>query len=538
MRKIITTIFAVTLLLGVTSCNDFLEVTPEDRYSEKVVWESKENVKLYLNGFYAIARDYGGFGSRSLGSEDRLSDGLSDILKYSSSVPGTGTTNYIALIPGQISPDQNALNVWNNAYERIRRINEFLDGIEKYGDKFSREEKNQFKAEARFFRGYLYFLLTRNHGSVILLDELSSERGHSRSPEEECWQFVADDFDFAAEYLPATWPDGDQGRVTKGAAYAFKSRAMLYAQRWEDAATAAQNVIDMNQYELSENYADIFMNADNPEVIFAVRYDAPDFSHNFDAQYAPSGDIEGEGGQAGPTQELVDAYEMADGSSFDWNNPDHANNPYQNREPRFYASILYNGANWKGRTIESYVGGKDGYAEYGSSPNPATTVTGYYMRKFLDEDNTDFVNNESDQPWIELRYGEVLLNYAEAKIQQGEISEGMAKVNLIRDRVGLPAESASSKEEAMEIFRHEKMIEMAFEGHRYWDLRRWRLAHQTLDETRMHGMKITQGSGESFNFNIVECDDRDRYFAERYYQFPIPSSEIANNPEIEQIENW
>src|SRR6056297_485818 len=188
MRKIITSIFAIALLMGVTSCNDFLEVTPKDRYSEKVVWESKDNVKLYLNGFYAIARDYGGFGSRSLGSEDRLSDGLSDILKYSSSVPGTGTTNYIAMIPGQISPDQNALNVWHNAYERIRRINEFLDGIEKYGDKFSREEKDQFKAEARFFRGYLYFLLVRNHGSVILLDELSSERGHSRSPETACWQ--------------------------------------------------------------------------------------------------------------------------------------------------------------------------------------------------------------------------------------------------------------------------------------------------------------------------------------------------------------
>jgi hypothetical protein len=349
---------------------------------------------------------------------------------------------------------------------------------------------------------------------------------------------VADDFDFAAKHLPATWPDGDIGRVTKGAAYAFKSRAMLYAKRWEDAATAAQNVMDMDQYQLSESYADIFRNADNPEVIFAVRYDAPDFAHNFDAQYAPSGDIGGQGGQAGPTQELVDAYEMADGSSFDWDNPDHANNPYENREPRFYASILFNGASWKGRTIETYVGGKDGYAEYGSSPNPATTVTGYYMRKFLDEDNTDFVNNESDQPWIELRYGEVLLNYAEAKIQQGEISEGMAKVNLIRDRVGLPAESASNKEEAMEIFRHEKMIEMAFEGHRYWDLRRWRLAHEKLDDTRMHGMKITQESGGTFEFNIVECDDSDRYFAERYYQFPIPSSEIANNPEIEQIENW
>ena len=349
---------------------------------------------------------------------------------------------------------------------------------------------------------------------------------------------MADDFDFAAEHLPATWPDGDIGRVTKGAAYAFKSRAMLYAERWQAAVSAAQNVIDMNQYGLLNNYGDVFKSADNQEVIFAVRYQAPKFAHDFDERYAPSGDIPGRGGQAGPTQELVDAYEMADGTEFNWDNPQHANQPYQNREPRFYASILYNGASWKGDTIETYVDGEDGYVEYGTSPNPATTVTGYYMRKLLDEDNKDFVNNKSDKPWIELRYAEVLLNYAEGKIQQGQIQQGMDKVNMIRNRVGLPAESAANKEEAMKIFRHEKMVEMAFEGHRYWDLRRWDLAHEKLNDVRFHGMKITRNQDGSFSHQIVECDDQDRYFPEKYYRFPIPSSEIANNPAIEQIENW
>ncbi len=538
MRKLIISLSIITLMLGVTACQDFLDVTPKDRYSEKVVWESKENVKLYLNGFYAIARDYGGFGSRSLGSQHHLSDGLSDILKYSSSVPGTGTPNYVTMVPGQISPDQNALSVWTNAYERIRRINEFLDGLNKYGDKFSKEQKDQFRAEARFFRGYLYFLLVRNHGSVILLDELTSDRSHERSPESACWDFVARDLDFAAQHLPKTWPESDKGRVSKGAAYAFKSRAMLYAERWQAAVSAAQNVIDMNQYGLLNNYGDVFKSADNQEVIFAVRYQAPKFAHDFDERYAPSGDIPGRGGQAGPTQELVDAYEMADGTEFNWDNPQHANQPYQNREPRFYASILYNGASWKGDTIETYVDGEDGYVEYGTSPNPATTVTGYYMRKLLDEDNKDFVNNKSDKPWIELRYAEVLLNYAEGKIQQGQIQQGMDKVNMIRNRVGLPAESAANKEEAMKIFRHEKMVEMAFEGHRYWDLRRWDLAHEKLNDVRFHGMKITRNQDGSFSHQIVECDDQDRYFPEKYYRFPIPSSEIANNPAIEQIENW
>ena len=234
---------------------------------------------------------------------------------------------------------------------------------------------------------------------------------------------------------------------------------------------------------------------------------------------------------------MVDMYKMADGSDFDWENTEHAANPYANREDRFYKSILYNGAIWKNREIETFVGGKDGFVEFGSVLHPNTTTTGYYIRKLLNEKVQD-MGEKGVTHWAEIRYAEVLLNHAEACVEQGKVAGALKSLNKVRVRAKLPELEATSAENLKHIVRHERTVELAFEGHRYWDLRRWRLSHTLLNGTKMHGMKITKDVSGKLNYEVVECDKKPRVFEERYYQFPIPNSEIINNELCTQFDKW
>ena len=258
--------------------------------------------------------------------------------------------------------------------------------------------------------------------------------------------------------------------------------------------------------------------------------------HGFHKLYCPRGDKnEGVIGIAGPTLEMVDSYLMADGSEFDWDNPEHATNPYENREPRFYASVLYNGATWKGRTIETFVGGTDGFEQYGAQQSAGGTTTGYYVRKMIDEDAP--MDGVSSQTWYEVRYAEVLLNHAEALNELGKGAEALVSLNKVRERAKLPKITVTDKEALREIIREERKVELAFEGHRLWDLRRWGIAVDVLDGKRMHGTRITK-DGDSFIFETVECDDQNRVFKESYYKLPVPQGEVDNNPLCKQTPLW
>ncbi len=180
-----------------------------------------------------------------------------------------------------------------------------------------------------------------------------------------------------------------------------------------------------------------------------------------------------------PTQEMVDSYYMADGSKFDWENPEHKADPYKNREARFYASILYNGAPWKGRTIETFVGGTDGFKEFGIDNHPNTTTTGYYIRKMINE-KSDNMAQKGITAWSEVRYAEVLLNQAEALNEAGKSVEALVPLNKVRQRAKLPNVTETNQANLRQIIREERKIELAFEGQRYWDLRRWRIALEVL----------------------------------------------------------
>lgn len=530
-------IFLVSFLLLGACSEEYLNPEPRTVYTETEIWKTMENTYLYINGFYKPIYEYGPFGVKYAGVA--LNDGFSDIVKYNQHVMGAngGDVNK-TILSSIISPNNPVLSDYSYEYNRIRRINEFLFGLENYAT-YDEADKTLMEAQARFFRGFLHFMLVRSHGGIIIRDYIDgpNEAFKARSTESECYDFIIKEMDFAANNLPREWDSADLGRLTRGGVLGYKSRVLLYAERWQDAVDAAEEVIkeEGDLYQLESDYDKVFKTKDSKEGVLSYRFGGT-LGHGFHKLYSPKGDkSEGVIGIAGPTLEMVDSYRMADGSVFDWNNPDHAANPYENREPRFYASVLYNGATWKGRTIETFVGGTDGFEPYGAQQSAGGTTTGYYIRKMIDEDAP--MDGVSDQTWYEVRYAEVLLNHAEALNELGRGAEALVSLNKVRERAKLPKITVTDKEALREIIREERKVELAFEGHRLWDLRRWRIAVDVLDGKRMHGTKITK-DGDAFTFETVECDDMNRVFKESYYKLPVPQSEIDNNPLCKQTPLW
>lgn len=547
MKKYFIYLILTIATIGFTGCNSFLTPASTDSYNQAVAFSSEANAKLYINTFYPILSGYGLFGTAYL-SGCMYVDGLSDIEKCAGSTIGDNgaIANLYATTPSLISPDQDALDIWSGAYTNIRLINQFIDGINNTA-KFADSTKTKLIAEARFFRGYSYFLLMRNYGSVILMDELTSDKNHARSSASDCWDFVAADLDYAAANLPKVWGSADQGRVTKGAAYAMKSRAMLYAQRWQDAYNAANSVLSMvsdGTYALNASYANAFQSyaSGNKEAILEYDYSYPLLTHNFDYIASPGGDNPGYGGDIQPTQELVESYEQAGGGSVDWS-AWHSGNvtttpPWANLEPRFQATVLYNGCTWKGRTIEPYDGGTDGWTAYppSSGSNNGVSETGYYLRKYVNESHTDLVNIKSSQPLIEIRLAEVYLNFAEAAYNLNKTADANSGINIIRVRVGLPSLNLSGTTLLNQI-KQERKIELAFEGQRYWDLRRWQDAESTLSGLYVHGLQVVNNGGV-FTYNYITCDNAPRQFPSKFYAFPVPTAELINNPLCTQTSGW
>lgn len=526
-----------------TSCHDLLEKDPTDSYSEAVAWSSESSLDMYVTYLYKSLNGLSNFSSLS------LTDGYTDLVKYGNGVPQTWSAhNKILLQQNTITSDNNPMSSWG-LYTDIFRENVFLRDAGIYGSKFSEDFLNIRIAEIRFIRAVNYARMIRIFGGVILRDETNGvdsegQKDKARATEAESWDFVLKDLEFAARHLPKEWDSKWDGRLTKGAAYAYMCRTALFAKRWDVAITAADEIKKLNKYDLMDNYEDVFKIAGNKEIIFSIAYKIPDMPHYFDRYFAP----DGKQGirRAVPTSELVDSYDMADGTPFSWSGS-MANDPYVGREPRFYASIIYNGATWKEKKIYTYVDAENGFAAYRDNMNPGEkqTVTGYFIRKYLQENNADFDDKGSDQFWIEMRYAEVLLNLAEALAEQDyskNQDDALEALNEVRKRVDLPertAEEAPDKDSFMKLLRKERICELAFEGFRYWDLRRWRLAGEVIDGKQAHGTKITKKDDDTYTYEQVSCDDNiNRFFPERYYLLPIPVDELQNNPLCENNAPW
>lgn len=539
----------ISCALSFTGCTDTLDISPTDRVSNQLIWSNPDYAKLAVNDFY---NNIGVFGSFSLGqSADGLTEGFTETLKYGSMTNFTHMNRcnlFMYATTMTASWASYDLGNWGSLYDRIRRVNEALSNMKKYSS-FDTQTTARIEGQLRFFRGLLYFELVKRYKNVIIYDENMDNIKNNTplSTEAQGWDMIEKDLKFAGLNLPKGWETSESGRVTKGAAYAFLSRAMLYAERWEVSKVAADSVFKLNKYGLTDNYADAFKtgaNDGNKESILEYNYNLNNPYHNFDDEFSPKGDPGvSQGGLGTPTQEMVESYELATGGFPDWTKWHSTTGvtetpPYNQLEPRFKASVLYNGASWKGRTIEPFVDGVDGWCSYNDDPSPAgRTTTGYYLRKLVDESHDLSINSRSTQPWIAIRYAEVLLNYAEACFQTGDAEKANNAVKQIRARVGLPYTNKTGND-LMAAIRQERKVELSYEGHLFWDMRRWKLAHTVYEKSRVHGLKIEKNANGTFKYTYVDCDKQDRHFPQKLYRLPLPQDELDNNPSVKQFEEW
>ncbi len=548
MKRILSYILALTLFASVsTSCDGVLNIDPTDRYSPVNIWGNKEALDQYVYGFYSIMKE-----NVEIYNAAKFTDAYSDIMKSGSWDQYNHAYNVVLLQESQFNSDNaGAFECWSDMYTRIRRYNEFLRDAETYRESLGDDFINPRIAEVRFLRGYAYYHLIRVYGGVVIRTSVDGpdQNDKPRSTEEESWNQAIQDIRFAAENLPASWTDG-AGRITNAAAYGMLSRIAVFAKRWDLAIEAADKCAENGGQLYTaagvNSYADVFNNSSNPELLIVVNflpgYSNTGLSHRADTFFRPIGDRKKYGnaniyGAFGPTSELVDSYEVknADGEWVDFSWDTFGADPYANRDPRFYATVLYNGAKWEGRTLETFVGGADGMVEFKTSNTTGATPTGYYFKKYLTEDDgTNWNTKGSSKYGIHLRFAEVLLNKAEALAEAdwgANQAAALEIVNSIRARAGLPAKSAASKDQFMELLRNERKIELAGEGFRYWDLRRWRIAEEVIHGKVAHGVKITKdASTGGFKYEHVSVDaDRTRIFFPRFYAFSIPVSERSNN---------
>lgn len=551
LRIYINMIWITGLLSFFAACKkDYLDIVPTDRLSEDALLADSVLFESFVTNRYLGVRlqdkeDIPGFGR---GFTWAMWASLCDEAIYNND------DNTWGIVRGLMAPENLGIagTVWGRSYRSIRECNFALGNIDKVT--MSSDHRNRLIAELKFIRAYRYFDLIANYGGAVLLgdkvynlgDDFTDAALYTRSTIKQSIDYTLAELTTAANGLPASNNSGNWklGRATNGAALALKARLALYAASplynagtWADAATAAKAVIDLGRYSIyGGGYGKLFLTPDNNEIIFERLYTKGASHFPLEIASAPNG-YGGWGGNT-PLHNFVDGYETAAGKSIDDPTSGYdPQNPYVNRDKRLYESILFNGADYRGRKIETFLpGGKD---SKDGNENWNTSKTGYLLKKFLNEEYP--INNPWEvagfQPWIYMRYAEVLLNYAEAQNEAiGPDASVYTAINLVRQRPGvnMPALPAGLSQAAMrERIRNERRIELAFEEHRFYDVRRWKIAMQTENEPA-YGMDVQkQGNGTIVYTRKVALTGRK--FEEKHYWLPIPRSEIqASNGKINQ----
>jgi len=588
----------------ITSCQeDFLQLEPLSDYSDAAVWNDPALIETFVNDIYRQALNLPF-------SIERLSDYVDeshftpdwDVTNFNKSL--MTSDNLMGWDVDWASPYTMHFR-WGPLYSGIRACNIFLEKME--GKEFEDMDLiDRLYGEVHFLRGYLYHYLAALYGGVPLIDKaytLDDEFEIARNSYEETVNFIVADLDAAADLLAEV--QGDAGRITKGAAMHLKARTLLYAasdlhhemdsyapgfsnpellgytsggqqSRWQAAKDAAKDVMDLGIYGLYEadpapgdsiaqNFVDYFISYGYNEEDILLQYFTPKTDEGW-AGYNPALYCGPNGyhnwGNNCPLGELVDDYEFKDGTSFDWDNPAHASDPYTGREARFYATILYEGADWRVRPSD--VQGIDPWnrIQVGHVYNSAGEVvvpgvdtrlgpiedwnggyTGYYTRKFVDP-SLDPQYVKQDVPFRHFRYAETLLNYAEACIELGEEAEALTYLNMIRKRAGQPDITASG-EDLKEAYRHERRIEMAYEDQRFWDVRRWLIGPEAYQQTHRVDIRYVQDDASNYRqpdgstwgtptYAEAETAGDSRAWDDKCYFFPIYRDEMNKNPLLVQ----
>ena len=567
----------VLIMLSFFSCNDdFLNVSPRDFITDDAVWSSGTATKMFVNDVYnttfKVKAPLYSFASINNQQFDNM---FTDDAGWNFR-DAWNTFNFTA----SNAPFQR----WDDCYANIRKTN---IGIEKLAESevISASEKNRYLGDLHFIRGMLYFELLRFYGGVPLiteaLDRNEDDIFYSRNTAEETFNLVIADFQTAAELLPVSVEDSEYGRATKGAALGMLAEAYLHCAGTIDSkyyanAAATANIFingelsgkywlygegETDPLKKREAFQNLFLQPyeGNEEVIFDVQYEDNKLrSHNgYQTIAAPGvpGVNKGFGwGNSAPSQNLVDQFEMKDGSAFDWNNPEQAADPYVNRDERFYATVLYHGVMWKGAELSLSSNRFDNGIEVTNNlPNglnstkKESTKSGYYIRKHQWEDlvcgGTNRAQGIGDGGnLIVLRYAEILLIYAEAKNEvSGPDASVYAAINQVRSRAGQPDLPVGlSKDQMREKIRNERRVELCFENKRFFDIVRWNIGDEILNQPLM-GMNaryVKESSGE-IKITYTPYKIVDKVFSgPKNNLLPIPQSAMDQNPKLIQNPGW
>ena len=577
------------LLLTASSCGDGLfEEIPNNKLAETSIWNDPLLLDEYVLPWY---RDMdNGFSTyvttimKGIGRE--YEPWYADQMTVSRADWYNGDYGNI-LRSSQQELTTRGRTKWSTFYTQIRSINVLLQNADKIPDG---DHKTRVLGEAHFFRAYYYYLLLRMYGAPILLtepyDPLKDTRKLTRATYEEMLDFIISEADEAVKLLPSPL-SGEAGRANKGVAFMLKAKACFWAsgvkfqnreesylgfpddrtdEMYTRAAAAYDSLMNLHAYSLvpisattrdgiAEEYHAIFLTKNSSESIWEVQHSddgnyATGFGHKLDRETAPPS-CYGTFAAYVPTQNHVDEYRTVSGQPIATASDYDENNPYENRDYRFYANILYNGATFKGNTLEifyryktasdrEYTRGKD-LEKYGSSEQATYTRTGYYLRKFVDESQQ--INNDdtyaSSQHCIIWRYAEVLLDYAEIDFKQGRPDKAMEKLNQIRRRVHMPEYTSITWDDIV----NERRVELAFEKTTYWDLLRWGIAVEKMSGSTnpLYGINVyiyDDGTPTRYRRKTVNgTDNTTRYFREMQYYWPVPWDEIRRHG-IPQNPDW
>ena len=560
MKKVKTILYGAALLLLVNACDSILD-------REVVLSLTEDDVlTLYNNTQSRAVAIYNYLPSGFRCVDGAMMASASDEAEYTLETSSIQMFN-VGSWNAKNNPDGGS---WWNNFRGIYLVNHFLAnsdnldlemyrlnpddiGHEQYQNRL--DNIKRWKYEVRFLRAYFYFELIKRYGGVPVITR-PVEIGDSfpRNTLDSCVNFIVKECDDIAWGLPVKYTEQENlGRATRGAVLALKSRVLLYAasdlfnspekwasgyankdlisvkpidrkERWKRAADAAKNVIDLTDagYALSNNYQGVFRSYTDAEIILARRDGA---SNDFEKANYPVGYDLGNSGNT-PSLNLLDDYEMLDGTAFDWNNKNHAANPYRGRDPRLAFTILSNMTKFNGRLVECWTGGRDGKGV------PRATKTGQYLLKYIDPELNLLEGRTSVHTWVLIRLAEVYLNYIEALNEyQPAHSDIKIYYNKIRQREGIKMPELPDgldQDAVRQKIRHERRIELAFEDHRLWDARRWMIAADNekgkgVLNIPLRGLEILNRGGVP-SYTPIEIEKRN--FEPKMYLYPIPQGDL------------
>lgn len=572
-------IASLAFLLFFTSCEDSffdLNKEPQDIISGSAVFNDKLLADANLAHIYHSTQ----FLIRNLESpaNEMMDEGMGAVAR------GFAYWQAPAWVPLEVIDENgvpDVIDYWD--YQNIRNANEFILGMQ--GSEFEAEYVEQSVAEARFLRAFMYFEMVKRYGGVPIIEEPQSvdappeELNVPRNSEKEVYDYIAREMDAITAILPE---ETEPGRVNKWGALALKSRAMLYAASianfgeqqldgllgfpaseaqsyYQKSYDAAMTIINEGGFALfnelpedpAENFQQLFtVEGGNPERIFVEVYDpALGKGHSLNLGSVPFEFRDTWGSNHCPFLNVIEEFEYIDGTPGDIDRnlieSDHLfalDEVFTNRDPRFIATIFYPESEWQGgvvrfhrrtvingETVDSGVVG-DGWPA--AAPRRNYVNTGFLVRKLMDEREVGPLRATGQTDWMIFRYGEILLNIAEAAYYLNKPDEATNYINMIRERAGMPLRTVVTEED----IRHERFVELVFENHRYWDLRRWRTAKEFLDGLRVKGLEYTYYYDEDkYDLHLKNGDRSERVFQDRHYYFPLGISRIADNPNL--VEN-